>query len=696
MKTHARIACLLFAAAAALSAQQIGTKFYLALMQPQNEVPPVTDTSSASALIMIHGMLDSSGNVVSGSVDFDIETRFSGAVTITGLHIHNAAAGTAGPIVIPTDINGSDNSIAVDVNGRVRIRKQVQFPSAAVTTAAIQDLLAHPQNYYVNLHTSANPAGAMRGQLVPADSTVVAGTMTAANEVPPTSAKGSALASVAVFRGTDANGNVQLAAALFNVDYSGFDPGTMFTGMHIHNGKAGSNGPVVINTGISAANPVTVDSSGGGNLNFLVPMSPLDANFATETATVNSLFLTPANQYINLHTQAFPGGAVRDQLHSLESVPFYITNLSPANETPAVTGTNAGGFGVVNLLVARGPDGSARGGAVIFDMNYRNLGANSTVTGMHIHQGAPGSSGNIVVSSGVDANTNKVVSDTGNGNIFRIVNVGSDAGIAALNGILTNPNAYYVNLHTTANPAGLMREQLGPALAKPAIGGIAANASTITTAAPGSIIAIYGTALSPVESGLGGFGNISALATSMDGVTVSIGGAKAPFYYVGPSQINAQVPFETAAGQQQVVVTTAAGSATSSLTVAAQAPSIFILDANGTGAVVKNSDFSLVTSSNPAKAGDTLVIYLTGMGQTTPPIQTGALVQPPSGAFNNTAPATVTIGGQNAPVVYSIASPGFAGLYQIAVTVPSGVSGHVPVTITAGGAQSNSPNIDVR
>ena len=62
--------------------------------------------------------------------------------------------------------------------------------------------------------------------------------------------------------------------------------------------------------------------------------------------------------------------------------------------------------------------------------------------------------------------------------------------------------------------------------------------------------------------------------------------------------------------------------------------------------------------------------------------------------LNNTGPVTVTIGGQNAAVVYSIASPGFAGLYQIAVTVPSGVTGSADVVVKAGTATSNTVKMD--
>ena len=56
----------------------------------------------------------------------------------------------------------------------------------------------------------------------------------------------------------------------------------------------------------------------------------------------------------------------------------------------------------------------------------------------------------------------------------------------------------------------------------------------------------------------------------------------------------------------------------------------------------------------------------------------------------------MTIGGTAAPVVYSIASPGFAGLYQTAVTVPAGVTGIVPLVLSSGTARSNSVNVAIQ
>ncbi len=175
----------------------------------------------------------------------------------------------------------------------------------------------------------------------------------------------------------------------------------------------------------------------------------------------------------------------------------------------------------------------------------------------------------------------------------------------------------------------------------------------------------------------------------MNGVGVTIAGFKAPFYFVSSLQINVQVPFEVPTGVQPLVVTTAGGpSVVMNITVDAVAPSLFIVDAvTNLGAVVHNSDFSLTTKTNPAKVGEAVVIYSTGLGQVTPAASTGVLVVPPgSSSFNNTATVTVTIGTQPATVIYSIASPGFVGLYQTAVTVPSGVTGTVPVVLKVRGS----------
>jgi uncharacterized protein (TIGR03437 family) len=166
-------------------------------------------------------------------------------------------------------------------------------------------------------------------------------------------------------------------------------------------------------------------------------------------------------------------------------------------------------------------------------------------------------------------------------------------------------------------------------------------------------------------------------------------------YFVSPFQINAQAPVDTPTGAQPIAVTSpnGAGSAVN-VTFASTAPAIYYDPTGGTPAVLKNNDFSLVSASNPATAGDILLVYLTGLGQTTPAMQTGSL-QAPS-AFQNTAPVTVTIGGMSAPVIYSLASPGIAGVYQVAFTVPAGVSGSSALVVKTAAASSNSVNVALK
>jgi uncharacterized protein (TIGR03437 family) len=669
----------------------------LALMQPQNEVPAINDTSSANAVIWVHAVLDNNGNPVSGSVDFDISARFSGAVTVTGLHIHKAAAGVNGSIVIPTDVNATDKSVTVDATGRVRIQKQVQFPvDTATSLATVVDLVTHPDQYYVNVHTTVNPGGAMRGQMATADGKVFIGLMKTGNEVPAVPATGSGVGTVILLRTVDAGGQTTLATAYFNVDYTGMAANTVFTGLHIHNGAAGINGPVIINTGLSATNTLAADPSGAGTVNLPVFMSPLDASWTAERGTVDQMFINPVNNYINIHTTQFGGGIMRDQLRTAEHVEFPVT-MSANNEIPAVTGLTADTKATVSAYFIRNADGTIPAGLVDFDINVRGYHANTTFTGLHVHRGDSATNGSVVIPTDLNATTGKVDSPTGSGNIMRFVYVNSGAALTALNDLVANPNGFYVNVHTAVNSGGSQRSQLMPALAKANVKGAGINVSPVTTLAPGAVAAIYGDNLGPVDSDLTGLGPTPALLTSANGVSVTIGGLKAPLYASFRNQINVQVPFEVATGQQPVVVTTASGASnTFTVNVAAVSPANFDLDGKGLAAVLKNADFSLVTASNRAKAGDVLLLYLTGLGQTTPATKTGELVS--GDALRNTGTVTATIGGTNATVVYSIASPGAAGLYQVALTVPSGVTtgNAVPIIVTMNGVRSNAANIPIQ
>jgi uncharacterized protein (TIGR03437 family) len=155
-----------------------------------------------------------------------------------------------------------------------------------------------------------------------------------------------------------------------------------------------------------------------------------------------------------------------------------------------------------------------------------------------------------------------------------------------------------------------------------------------------------------------------------------------------------QVPSDVAPGTADVIVKNSNGSSSAfKTTVATVAPALFF-DANG-GVILKNSDYTLVGSGNPAKAGDIVLIYSTGLGSIAG-LPSGQLTPFPSGPAGlfSTGAVSVTIGGKDAQVIYSLASPGFAGLYQTAVVIPAGAgTGNVPVVLKSGTATSNTVNI---
>ena len=88
----------------------------------------------------------------------------------------------------------------------------------------------------------------------------------------------------------------------FEVDYTLIEP-TTFTGLHIHNAPPGSNGSIVIDTGITAGAPVTV--AGSGKVTRVVSYSSVNT---AELRSVTGLLAQPESYYVNIHSTTNPGG----------------------------------------------------------------------------------------------------------------------------------------------------------------------------------------------------------------------------------------------------------------------------------------------------------------------------------------------------------------------------------------------------
>jgi hypothetical protein len=138
---------------------------------------------------------------------------------------------------------------------------------------------------------------------------------------------------------------------------------------------------------------------------------------------------------------------------SLSATPVFKVHMKPSQEVPRIQGLRAKAVGHITFDLERSSAGAITSGEVVFYVNYSFPGS-VTISGLHIHQGAKGSNGSIVVDSGVTSFTDA----DGRGNITRVV-AGSPATLQA---ILDNPRGYYVNLHTTTppHPGGAVRAQL--------------------------------------------------------------------------------------------------------------------------------------------------------------------------------------------------------------------------------------------
>ena len=236
---------------------------------------------------------------------------------------------------------------------------------------------------------------------------------------------------------------------------------------------------------------------------------------------------------------------------------------------------------------------------------------------------------------------------------------------------------------------------LRPAVNSGGVVNAASFASGPISVAAGGLISIFGTQLANETAAAVSL----PLPTSLGGVRVEIDGNDAPLLFVSPNQINAQVPVEVS-GRSVATLTILLNGVTSSSTlliVAQAAPGIFTASENGQGrgAVLRASDFSSVTEQRPARAGEILSVFATGLGSVTPSVESGAPASSSTLSVTRITPSA-TLGGISVPVRFSSLAPSFVGLYQVNIEVPSGlVSGPQPLVITSNTVASNSVTVQV-
>ncbi len=275
-------------------------------------------------------------------------------------------------------------------------------------------------------------------------------------------------------------------------------------------------------------------------------------------------------------------------------------------------------------------------------------------------------------------------------------NIAVSADSAVLNSLA--PGSYTGRVTVSGNNATTVEVPVTVVVVRPEApvitqGGVVPVYSTSTTVQTGSWISIYGSNLASSTVIWNG-----DFPTSLGGVSVTVNGKPGYLWFVSPTQINLQVPDDTATGSVNVVVTTPNGAFTSAVTLGAASPSLSLLDLTHVASLVKNADGTYAVvgptgafpyATRPIAAGDTLILYGVGFGATDPPVKSG---QPVTTAAATVNPVTVTIGGVSAPVTYSgIVGP---GLYQINVVVPAGTpSGDQPIQASVSGRQTGAGTV---
>jgi uncharacterized protein (TIGR03437 family) len=195
----------------------------------------------------------------------------------------------------------------------------------------------------------------------------------------------------------------------------------------------------------------------------------------------------------------------------------------------------------------------------------------------------------------------------------------------------------------------------------------ASNAPGGAPLAPGEFVTVYGANLanSAMQAG-------APYPMTLGGVTVTVNNLPAPLYLVSPGQISFLVPYSVTGSTANVVVKNATGTSNMvTLPLATTSPGIYSVDYSGAGnGVVLHADYSLVSAASPAKRGETVLVYLTGLGAVSPGVADG--VAAPSTPLSKVTanPLLVYLNGEQAAVQFAGLAPGYPGLYQINVTIP--------------------------
>jgi uncharacterized protein (TIGR03437 family) len=232
------------------------------------------------------------------------------------------------------------------------------------------------------------------------------------------------------------------------------------------------------------------------------------------------------------------------------------------------------------------------------------------------------------------------------------------------------------------------------AVAPPKITAVVNAADGKLPVAPGGLISIYGQQMSPVNLATSEI----PLPTALGESCLTVNGVPVPVLFVSGQQINGQLPFNVDGSAQMTLRTPGGISDNFNFSILPAAPSVFRSGVagptTGLATITRADNGELVTPTNPVHPGDSIVIWATGLGRTSPAIDSG-MPSPSDPLPSAVIQPSVTLGGVALDIQYAGLVPGSVGLYQINAGVPKSapLGLTMPLVIAQGGS---STSLDVR
>lgn len=629
----------------------------------------------------VHVLYDAKGELDSGGSCIRLRYSLREDMALTGVRIHRGSDGRA-------VLQGQFPGTVMRGNGSLTAgaTQKIQVPrSDRVSLAVLRQFLENPTDHHVTLATREQPEGVFRGPIWTTERTVLMSLANAAESAIPGDRPARAALGVDVALSRDASGKIVLGEAAILGTYH-FPAQVTFTGLHIRAGSDGA-GPVVMSAPFTA---LVSDASGTGAI-FQDYMTRVLPENETAFRGLMEVVRSPGNFSVTLEAGTQPDRILRGRLRRTDQMDFQL-QYSTRNVVPPPADWDSWATALNTLYTLRREDGSVAASAWYQQWQFRFPEA-SVFRSLEVRRGHAGTNGP-VAAGGPPIRTGPTQLPNGHYDASGYYGVQTfDEGDPNdfINDFVRRPEEFYSEARLEKYPEGALRAQFSTMTQLPVIDTVlAANLDPSSrTLAPGGLISIIGRNLAKVGTGLSGWEG-QVIPESLNSVVAGSGPWLARLLFVSPSQINAQLPFELPTGARQLAVNNGNGlSNVVSIQVDAVAPAIF------GGVILKHADSSIVDPLNPAQAGDAIIIYATGMGQTTPALSSGRLVNPDTPC--RTVPVTAAIGAKAAEVLSSAAAPGFPGVYQVVLRVPVGAgTGNAPLILRAGAATSNTVSVAVR